>query len=263
MRANRYRNLLLIVSFSLVNPHLSQAVCNQPPIPNPGETVTWTTANSPFQICSELTIPKRGTVIVQPGVVVEFQEHTLTVSGTIKMEGQQSSPITISASGNFPPAITLAGGSLSIKFATFTGQLRGGPGKMTISDTTFTGPNGLLFTLDILPPNVPPLVKLNRCTFVNSQMQFTDTYVVLKDCSFANTFSQVLRGYALLQGTNTVDGLPLSILRETFQSIQPLFVNGVHGSNISTAGGVSLTGGSFFLGNANVFQGNLYPVDVE
>jgi len=263
MKAYINRILFFVILLSLVHPSFIQAGCNEPPIPNPGETVTWATADSPFQICSELTIPKGGTVIVQPGVVLQFQDHTLTVSGTIKMQGQASSPISISANSVFPPVITLAGGSVNMKFANVTGQLRGGPGKMSISDTTFIGPNGILYTLDILPPNFPPLVKLNRCTFVNSQLQFTDTYAALQNCSFTNTFSQVLRGYALLQGTNTVDGLPFSILRETFQSIQPLFVNGVHASNVSTAGGISLTGGSFVLGNANVLQGNLYPVDVE
>src|SRR6185295_10911600 len=111
--------------FFLASPMRAQ--CNQPPIPNPGQTVTWMTANSPFQICSELTIPKNGTVIVQPGVVLQFQGHTLTVSGTIKLQGQAASPITISATSNFPPAITLAGGNVNMQFANITGQLRGGP----------------------------------------------------------------------------------------------------------------------------------------
>lgn len=263
MKKNVCRVILPITLLLLGDVSSLFAQCNQPPIPNPGQTVTWMTANSPFQICSELTIPKGGTVIVQPGVVLQFQGHTLTVSGTIKFQGQAASPITISATSNFPPVITLAGGNVNMQFANITGQLRGGPGKMTISDTTFTGPNGILYTLDILPPAFPPVVKLNRCTFVNSQLQFTDTYAVVKDCTFTNTITQVLRGYALLQGRNTVDGQPFGILRETFQAIQPLFVNGVRASNVSTAGGLSLAGGSFFLGNSNVLQGNLYPVDVE
>ena len=66
-------------------------------------------------------------------------------------------------------------------------------------------------------------------------MQITDTYLNLRDCSFTNTVTQVLRGYACLRGVNTVQGRPLSILRETFQAIQPLFVDGVHASNVSAA----------------------------
>ena len=150
-----------------------------------------------------------------------------------------------------------------MSFADITGQVRGGPGKMTISDTSFRGPNGLIYTLDILAPSFPPVVTLIRCSFVNTQMQITDTYLRLRDCNFTNTITQVLRGYACLRGINTVQGQPLSILRETFQAIQPLFVDGVHASNVSTAGGLSLTGGSFLLGPLNALQGNLYPVDIE
>ena len=94
-------------------------------------------------------------------------------------------------------------------------------------------------------------------------MQITDSYLVLRESTFTNTITQVLRGYVRLLGTNTFDGQPFQILRETFQAIQPLVVDGIHASNVTTAGGVSLTGGSFVLGSKNVLQGNLYPVDVE
>jgi hypothetical protein len=254
----------LLVSLGvLCNAVPLHAGCNLPPIPRPGQTVIWAAANSPFQICADLTIPRGGRVIVEPGVELQFQAHTLTVSGILNARGQAGNHIIIRATSNFPPAITLEGGSINMTFADVTGQIRGGPGKMTISDTTFIGANGLLYTLDILPPSLPPVFTLTRCTFLNTQMQITDTYLKLRNCRFTNTVTQVLRGYASLRGVNTVQGQPLSILRETFQAIQPLFVDGVHASNVSTAGGISLTGGSFFLGPANVLQGNLYPVDIE
>jgi hypothetical protein len=60
-------------------------VCNQPPVPGPGQTVTWSAANSPFQLCSDLTIPATGTVIVEPGVTVALQAHTITVDGTFNL----------------------------------------------------------------------------------------------------------------------------------------------------------------------------------
>jgi hypothetical protein len=262
LRLLRALELVAAVGFFFVASPL-RAVCNQPPIPEPGETVTWMTADSPFQICTDLTIPTGGTVIVQPGVQLQFQGHMLTVSGVLNVQGQTSSHVAITADGNFPPAIEVAGGSLVMSFSDVGGQIRLGPGKTTISDSTFTGPNGLIYTLDILLPNLPPIVKLTRCTFSNTQMQITDSYLVLKDCAFANTVTQVLRGYVRLLGTNTVDGQPFQIVRETFQAIQPLVVDGIHASNVTTAGGISLTGGSFVLGSRNVLQGNLYPVDVE
>jgi hypothetical protein len=240
-----------------------QAACNEPPIPLPGQTVTWSAANGPFQLCSDLTIPATGTVIVEPGVTVDLQAHTITVDGTFNVQGSSTSHVTFSDTTVFPPAVTLHGGTIIMTFADFTGQLRSGPGSLTLTDCTFTGPNGLIFTLDILSPNVPAVVKLTRCTFTNSQMQITDSYITLQNCTLTNTFTQVLRGYTRLISTNTVQGQPFSILRETFQAIQPLFVDGLRASNVPTAGGVSLTGGSFLLGPKNKLRGNLYPVDVE
>jgi hypothetical protein len=241
----------------------ARAGCNEPPIPLPGETVTWTAADSPFQLCSDLTILATSTVIVEAGVTVALQAHSIIVDGTFNVHGSSASHVTFSDTTVFPPAVTLDGGTIKMTFADFTGQLRSGPGSVTLADCTFTGPNGLIFTLDILLPSLPPVVKLTRCTFVNSQMQITDTYLGLQNCRFSNTVTQVLRGYIRLLGTNTAQGQPLSILRETFQAIQPLFVDGIRASNVTTAGGISLTGGSFLLGPRNVFQRNLYPVDVE
>jgi Bacterial Ig domain len=265
-KGNSRTNLMFIILgalFLLVSATIANAACNQPPIPSPGQTVTWLAANSPFQICADLNIPKRGTVIVQPGVQLQFQGATLTVSGALKATGQSANHISIVAQDVFPPAITVEGGNLMMSFADVGGQIRPGPGKITISDSTFTGPNGLIFTNDILLPSLPPVIKLTRCKFNNTLMEITDSYLALANSSFTNTTTQVLRGYVRLVGTNRFDGQPLVILRETFQSIQPLFVDGVNAKNVPTGGGISLTGGNFLLGSKNVLQGNLYPVDVE
>ena len=254
--------LLFVSAYSLLSATYASAGCNQPPIPAPGQTVTWLAANSPFQICVDLTIPKGGRVVVQPGMQLQFQGHTLTVSGVLSAQGQSTSHISITAQAVFPPSITVDRGILLMSFTDVGGQIRLGPGRVTIADTNFSG-NGLIFTSDILLPSLPPVIKLTRCTFTSTQMQITDSYLVLKDSSFTNTTAQILRGYVRLLGTNTFEGQPLAILRETFQAIQPLFVDGIRASNVTTAGGISLTGGSFLLGPRNVLQGNLYPVDVE
>jgi hypothetical protein len=241
----------------------ASAACNQPPIPSTGQTVTWTTAGSPYQICADLTVPKGGTVIVQPAVQVDFQGHMVTVAGAVNALGSSTSHIVITAQGVFPPTFQLSGGSLTMTFADITGQIRSGPGKLTISDSTFAGPNGLIFTLDVLLPSNPPIVKLTRCTFVNSSMGIADSYLALTNSTFTNSSGSVLRGYTRLQGTNTFNGAPFAILRETIQAVQPMLVDGVVASNVSTGGGLSLTGGNFLLGSKNVLQSNLYPVDVE
>jgi hypothetical protein len=239
-----------------------RAGCNLPPIPDPGETVTWTAANSPFQICADLTIPRGGTVIVEPGVLLQFQGHMLTVAGTMNLQGQSTNHITITAQDVFPPVIMMEKGNVTMAFTDVGGQFRHGPGKVTISDSTFTGPNGILYTLDILAGG-PGVIKLTRCNFINSLMQITDSYLALTDCTFTSSIANILRGYTRLLGANTVNGQPFTIFRETNQAVQPMMVDGVHASNVTAGGGVSLWGGDFLLGTNNILQGNLYPVDVE
>jgi hypothetical protein len=134
---------------------LRAGVCYQPPIPLAGETVSWMAANSPFQIYSELTIPQGGTVIVEPGVELHFQEHTLTVSRVLKAQGQAASHITITATSNFPPAITLQGGNVTMSFSDVTGQIRG-TRQLTVSDSTFTGPKASHW--EVNPSRIPLFV---------------------------------------------------------------------------------------------------------
>src|SRR5262245_36210501 len=237
--------------------------CNQPPIPAPGQTVTWEAADSPFQICTDATIPRTGTVIVEPGVQVQFQAHTLTVSGALRAQGQAANHISITAQDVFPPAVVMQGGNAVMSFVDVSsGQIRPGPGRITMSDCAVTGPDGLIFTPDILSGG-PGVVKLTRCTFTDTQVQITDSYLALANSTFTNTFTSVLRGYTRLIGTNTMNGNPLTIIREIPQAVQPMFVDGVVASNVSSGGGVSLSGGNYLLGSRNVLQGNLYPVDVD
>jgi hypothetical protein len=152
-------------------------------------------------------------------------------------------------------------GNVTMAFTDVGGQFRHGPGKVTISDSTFTGPDGILYTLDILSGG-PGVITLTRCNFVNSLMQITDSYLALTDCIFTNSIANILRGYTRLLGANTVNGQPFTIFRETNQAVQAMLVDGIQASNVTVAGGVS-PGARLPLGTNNVFQGNLYPVDVE
>src|SRR4029450_9856594 len=93
------RWFLLSLSFVVTAFFIANSVragCNQPPVPGPGQTVTWLAVNSPFQLCSDLTIPATGTVIVEPGVTVALQAHTITVDGTLNVQGSSTSRVTFS-----------------------------------------------------------------------------------------------------------------------------------------------------------------------
>jgi len=61
--------------------------CNLPPIPAPGQTVTWTLAGSPYEVCQNITIPSTSTVNVEAGVQVNFDaDMQVVVLGTMQLQ---------------------------------------------------------------------------------------------------------------------------------------------------------------------------------
>jgi len=85
--------------------------CNLPPIPAPGQTVTWTLANSPYEICQNITIPATSTVIVEAGVQISFDPNMqVLVSGAMDLQGEEAERIVLQAPAVFPPIIDIDGG---------------------------------------------------------------------------------------------------------------------------------------------------------
>src|SRR5262245_35938912 len=99
--------------------------CNLPPIPAPGQTATWTLAGSPYQICQNITIPSTSTVIVEPGVHINFDsDRQVVVLGTMQLQGQSAQHIVLQAPAVFPPIIDIDGGVFNAAFSDFNGQVR-------------------------------------------------------------------------------------------------------------------------------------------
>ena len=120
--------------------------CNLPPIPAPGETVTWTLANSPYEICQNITIPSTSTVIVEAGVHVNFDpDRQVFVLGTMHLQGQAAQHIVLNAPAVFPAIIDIDGGVFDAAFSEFTGQVRVENGaNVALSDSAFSGNNAVL-----------------------------------------------------------------------------------------------------------------------
>jgi hypothetical protein len=86
--------------------------CNLPPIPAPGQTVTWTLAGSPYEICQNITIPSTSTVTVEAGVHINFDpDMQVVVLGTMQLEGQAAQHIVVQAPAVFPLIIDIDGGT--------------------------------------------------------------------------------------------------------------------------------------------------------
>ncbi|HKQ48393.1 MAG TPA: choice-of-anchor J domain-containing protein [Phycisphaerae bacterium] len=233
--------------------------CNLPPVPQSGQTITWSTSNSPYRACQSLSIPAGGTVNVQPGVQINFDSgRQLIVAGTLNINASAAAPAVFTAPNSFPPFLVVSGGTLEAHFTEFHQQLRiGSAANVLLSDCTFAF-DGLLSSDDI--PNSLPYVRLERCTFTDSYMSLSGCLAVLRDNTFTNTYAQLLRTFADVTAPNTFNGQPLRINRQ--ESIQPLAIDGISGAG-STMAGLALDGGMYRLGPNVVLQGNAYPLELH
>ena len=88
--------LILVVSlfFSFFTHNVALAATFLPPGALSGNT-SWTLANSPYVIDSDVNIPPGLTLIIEPGVVVKFKNSfsTLDVEGMLNASGTADAPI--------------------------------------------------------------------------------------------------------------------------------------------------------------------------
>ena len=87
----------------------------------PGGNISgkWTIANSPYLIEGEITIPNDSTLMIDPGVIVEFQGHyALEVRGRLLAVGTASDTIlfTVNDTSGFSNPDTTLGGWFGIRF---------------------------------------------------------------------------------------------------------------------------------------------------
>jgi hypothetical protein len=235
-------------------------LCNLPPVPAPGQTVTWTLAGSPYEICQNITIPATSTVIVEAGVQINFDaDMQVLVSGTMDLQGQAAQRIVLQAPAVFPPIIDIDGGVFDASFSDFTGQVRVENGaNVALSDSSFVGSNGILWAQEL--PTTRPFIRVEGCTFDSSSATISDAITVLQDNVFNSSTCVLLRGFADVTATNTVTGGDFSVTRE--ESFQPFYINGVHASNNTTAG-LILSGGNYRVGINTVLQNNPFPVALQ
>jgi hypothetical protein len=248
------------VQSSRPRPAPPAGTCNLPPVPAPGETVTWTLAGSPYEICQNISIPSTSTVIVESGVQVIFDpDMQVVVSGTMRLQGQAGQRILFQAPAVFPPIIDIDGGVFEASFSDFTGQVRVENGaNVALSDCQFVGSNGILWAQEL--PSTRPFIRMERCTFDSSSATISDAITVLKDNVFNSATCFLLRGFADVTATNTFTNGSFSVTRE--ESFQPFYLDGVHASN-STIAGLVLSGGNYSVGIDTVLQNNPYPVALE
>jgi len=231
--------------------------CNQPPVPAAGQTVVWTAAGGPYQVCQNIAIPPTSTVMVEPGVQIHFDaDRQLVVSGTLRLEGESAQHIGLHGAAIFPPILQIAGGTLEADFTDFNGQvLVGSASNVLLRDSTFSD-LGMLRTESI--PAVLPYVLVERCAFEGTYgLELVDALSSVRDSVFTGTSLSVLRGYADLTFPNTVVNGLFSVIRE--ESIQPFPIDGANVTGGDVAG-LSLQGGTYRIGSGVVLQNNAFPL---
>jgi len=106
--------LIIAILISLPNYSFSQTQINAGDVSG-----TWTLTGSPYHINGEITIPNLQTLVIEPGVLVEFQGHyKLNVQGRLLAEGTENDSIilTINDTTGFSNPNIPAGGWSGIRF---------------------------------------------------------------------------------------------------------------------------------------------------
>ncbi|HZW08744.1 MAG TPA: choice-of-anchor J domain-containing protein [Phycisphaerales bacterium] len=233
--------------------------CNMPPVPAAGETVVWTAADSPYEICENISIPPNSKIIVESGVEAHFDQGTqLVVGGTLEVQGAPGDLARFTYPSVFPPMIEVTGGAVDASFAEFDGQFRAKTGEITLTGCEFRG-NGVLIG-DELQESAAHIV-LEGCLFDGVSATISDGLVEMRANTFLNANCWLLRGYSIVEDGNTFDGGRLTITRE--DTTQPFYVDGVHASGYFEAAPLQLEGGNFLIGQDIDLENNLYPMLVR
>jgi len=236
-----------------------------PPLPNPGQTVHWTTAMSPICISQSTTIVAGGTVIVDPGVTVSITSAgSLTVRGTLSALGVVGQRIIFQGAGNL-----IVTGSLQMDRASVRLDVEGSEGGfLDFLRTNFTSA-ATLQTLTAF--SIAPVLVLDQCSFTSSLFLPEEAVVRMTNTSFSRTFVSILQSFVFLDnltfdqspgdGLNLVDSLQpvlldnLTVTGSSAAAINLAAVNAQVGSN------VALSGNKFpmQLGGGGVLPGSILP----
>ncbi len=265
------------------------AASNPPyPLPNPGQTVHWTTAMSPIQISKNALnqnplIVAGGTVIVDPGVVINVSSGAgLDVEGTLQISGAAGSLVDM----NGPGRITIrSSGLLTATFADvtlFTDLIYGA--RATFADCAFSDPsNPTTFSYDsagdighrVFDGNLAgarQVLSLTRCSFGQGcDVALIQGWLAARDCTFyrggqVNVGNNPVGGEAMyVSGAAILDNVTATeaYLDLTSNHVQHRYVGNVTVTGNPAAPGIWLEGGGNYLIDSDVtLAGNMWPVHI-
>ncbi len=229
----------------------SVAQAGEATIPKAGETVTWSLSESPIMISGQSTIPVGGSVVVEPGVTIDFAPLSrLFVEGELSAIGTSLERITIA--GQVSGWLVVRGHVELVECQIDNTIAQSSGGLLEISDSAF-GVSSATVT-DIV--KAPTVALIDRTSIATPFFSLVGQ-VRLRDVAIASeTFR--LSGAMVLENV-TSQGTPLEFWRE----YQKTFVDGVSVTG-APGPGLILNGGSDFLIDSSVvLSGNEYPVQTK
>jgi len=222
-----------------------------PPLPGPGQTVHWTTAMSPIELTDLTTIVQGGTVIVDPGVVVDLAlTAKLTVNGSLLGMGTPTQPVTLQGFDRIEVFGDLDLDEAIVGLAVHVLN----EGSISFRRVSVVA-GGALWTGG--STTQPAFLDIDQCSFDDALMWIGSCALRLTNTTFRNTYVN-LGGIAVPFLENvTIDLSPQDGFNlQTF--LQPLWLDDITVTN-SAGAGLNLTDVDVHVGPNVVLTGNRYP----
>jgi hypothetical protein len=221
------------------------AVPATPPLPQPGQTVTWTAKLNPINIDFDLAIPTGATVNVEPGVTINISNgHAITVAGEFHAQGTTANRISINGWAPMFPAFLDDNGHTEFDHVI----LNNGRFEPTFASNCSA------------TASVVDARRVVACNFTNAGISVVDDNLAVEDSTFSGGGISLLRGSMHIDNV-AIDNSALSVTRE--DASQTLYLNNISITNTTAAPALRLDGWSFALGPNNQLTNNKYPVEMS
>lgn len=180
--------------------------------------ITWTKAKSPYYVTGNLLVDENTTLIVEPGVNVQFSgAYYIQVEGTLKINGTENDTVYLYGVGSGENKWTGINGvkdnGNEIRFAVITGMAQGMKGYVRVVDSTLTagsggyvlGTSGKAFSGTIENSSITGKLYTSNATLLKNKIKSTFDAYSYDSYSFQNSF---------LSG-NELDGLGFYLYAST------------------------------------------------
>ncbi|MBK8268777.1 MAG: choice-of-anchor J domain-containing protein [Planctomycetes bacterium] len=239
-----------------------------PPLPQPGETIHWTTALSPIHLISQQVVPAGGTLIIDAGVQVFFDFNTPTfggpeihvAGGALRLEGTATAPVLLRRGINTTRVPGVGVGSNLLETVGNSGTVyavhvdsdvsigAGQSALLTVRDRTFSRATPIDWFSDTDSQWQTPGVSAHQAT------------LVLENCNFHNAIAEINDSLITVSGCD-FDNSRLHVVR--FPIAQTVAIDGNNFRNSNVVAPFELDGYDAHLGPNNVFTNNFAPISLR